>query len=98
MLNWFLPSGHILESPRRKGTSPEQLPQSYWHVRLFVGHFKKSLIDIGKPSPLWAVTSLGRQTWDVSKSWLNTSGPVISIPSWLLAEVPALSSFSGFPH
>ena len=51
-----------------KGTSPEQLPQSYWHVGLLVGHFLKSLIDRGKPSPLWAVTSLGRQTWHVSGS------------------------------
>lgn len=51
-----------------KGTSPEHLPQSYWHVGLLVAHFLKSLIDTGKPSPLWVVTSLGRQTWVVSES------------------------------
>lgn len=58
MVNWLVFVTLVqLELPGEGESSPEELPPSDWSVG---NQFSWLMIDRGRPSPRWAVPSLGR--------------------------------------
>lgn len=66
--------------------STEELPPSSWPIGLSRGHSFLLLIDVGRPFPLWVISSLGRRSqvvYQVSK---------YVTCKWKLREAPKILS------
>ena len=80
----FLFIAHLtqLESSGEKGTSIETLPPSDWPVGMSVGACSWLTVDVGRPSPLWAMSPMGKWPWLYKKA---------SLRSKVVSDVPPMS-------